>query len=69
MFGLGFDELLVLAAVAAFFFQKKDVANLLRWFKTTRGKLANWQYELEDKIESLTQEAQKIIEVLKEWGA
>jgi 5-formyltetrahydrofolate cyclo-ligase len=63
MFGLGFDELILIAAVAAFFFDKKDIGNILRWFKTTRAKLANWQYELEDKIESLTQEAKNSIQI------
>ena len=49
--GIGFDEIFFIGILAALFLDIKQVAKVMKWIRTTRGKLANWQYDLEEKMD------------------
>ena len=44
--GFGFDEMFLLALVGILFVKPEQLGQLLRWIRQTRGKLANFQYDI-----------------------
>ncbi len=55
--GLGLDEMFLIGVLGVLFIQPKQLAKLLHWFRTTRGKLANMRYDFEDKMEKVLRES------------
>ena len=53
--GLGFDEMLLLAFLALLFVKPQQIGQILKWVRTTRAKLANFQYDLEEKVDTYVQ--------------
>lgn len=54
--GLGFDEFAIVAILAGLFFKKGDVNRAITWWKKTRSKLSNWQFDVEEQIDYYTQD-------------
>lgn len=56
MMGLGFEEIIVILILSVLLFDAKQVAQALKWFRTTKNKLANLQYDIEQKLEGVIED-------------
>lgn len=56
MMGLGFEEIIVILILSVLLFDAKQVAQALKWFRTTKNKLANLQYDIEQKLEGVVED-------------
>jgi 5-formyltetrahydrofolate cyclo-ligase len=63
MMGLGFEEMIVILVLSILLFDAKQVASALKWLRTTKNKLANLQYDIEQKLEGVIQETVSVTPV------
>ncbi len=54
--GLGFDEMFLLSVLGLLFIKPQQLGQMLRWIRTTRGKLANFRFDLEEKVDQFVHE-------------
>ncbi len=52
MFNLGIDEMLVIGILAAFFVDAKKLVQAFKWVRTTRSRLTNLQFDIEEKVDN-----------------
>jgi 5-formyltetrahydrofolate cyclo-ligase len=52
MFNLGIDEMLVIGILAAFFVDAKKLVQGFKWIRTTRSRLTNLQFDIEEKVDN-----------------
>ena len=54
--GFGIDEMFLIGIIGVLFVSPKQLAQLLHWVRTTRGKINNMRYDFEDKMEKMVKE-------------
>jgi 5-formyltetrahydrofolate cyclo-ligase len=65
MMGLGFEEIIVILILSILLFDAKQVAQALKWLRTTKNKLANLQYDIEQKLEGVIEETIQVTPIAK----
>jgi 5-formyltetrahydrofolate cyclo-ligase len=65
MMGLGFEEIIVILILSVLLFDAKQVAQALKWFRTTKNKLVNLQYDIEQKLEGVVEKSVKVTPIAK----